>query len=57
MKSDSFDAVGAAILANRITAYWRKRGYDVNVWSELVPGLKFEMWQVRSNLVNGLPVR
>lgn len=51
-------ASGAAQLKNRIEAYWRSRGYEVQVM--LVDGpfsaaLRATRVDVRSELVNGLP--
>jgi hypothetical protein len=50
---------GARALAERVTDYWRERGYAVHV--ELVcdrdPGDPFAMWHVRTDLVRGRPMR
>ncbi len=56
---------GAKRLAGTITGYWRERGYYANVWPELLT-LTAEMerdrdsrrvWQVRSDMVDGHPLR
>lgn len=57
----AFSKPSAENLVRIITRYWVKRGHDVLVWSEpvetQVAGEDAEavIWQVRSDLVNGLP--
>ena len=41
--------------AARIRAYWKERGYDVNVRVETVKHLNHVGSYVRSDMVNGLP--
>lgn len=43
------------VLANRIRSYWRKRGHEVEVWVEQVKNETGAWYQIRSNLVGGLP--
>lgn len=43
------------VLANRIRSYWRKRGHEVDVWVEQVKNETGAWYQIRSNLVGGLP--
>jgi hypothetical protein len=55
---DGFTASGAKRIAAAITDYWRARGHNtVRAWIELVPTQSEGMpiYQVRSNLLNGLP--
>ncbi len=51
---DFLTSAGAASLAHRIVAYWLVKGFDANVWVEPVEATG--CYQVRSDLVNGLPV-
>jgi hypothetical protein len=45
----------ARLLADAIMGYWRNRGFNtVRAWAEQ---LGPDEWQVRSNLMNGLPPR
>ena len=61
--SDTFSLGGATRLANKIRRHWRAKGHDVLVWVEEVPAgtshrefaYRDGVYQVRSNLVNGLP--
>ena len=59
MARDYCSHSGAQFLADRITRYWRERGYDVRVqkeclaWSEDNPGAVM----LRSDMVNGMPIR
>lgn len=49
---------GARRLKERIEAYWRERGYEVNVDlvdAGFMPAMRSARTDVRSNLVNGLP--
>lgn len=58
---------GANRLAETIRKYWNSRGQSVSVWVEegngtehtvRKPGGEFvEFYQVRSNLLNGLPIK
>ncbi len=55
---DYTDREGAETLKATIEEYWRKRGYDIQV--ALIPGaftpaLRASRFDVRSNLVNGMP--
>lgn len=52
------DRYGANALKARIEAYWRERGYDVQVMlveGSFTPQLRACRVDVRSDLVNGLP--
>jgi hypothetical protein len=54
--NDTFSADGAKRIARNVERYWRKRGHQIEVRVEPVPGLtEPHLWQVRSNLVGGLP--
>ena len=51
---------GAHKLKEKIEAYWRDRGYDVNI--DLVEGgfiaaMRSGRTDVRSNMINGMPTR
>jgi hypothetical protein len=47
---------GAEQLARRIREYWRSRGAEIHAWVEKGQGGKnHSVWQVRSDLYNGLP--
>jgi len=51
---------GAAQLASRIQAYWAEQGADVVAWAEKTefdPRLRACRYDVRTNLVNGMPRR
>ena len=57
---NSFTADGARELAERITAYWKGRGYDgVKAWVELAKPEEGNgyLYTVQTNLVGGLPPR
>lgn len=54
-QNDHYTHSGARALADRIAAFWRARGYLVNVEPYRIPG--FDMWGIRSNLSCGLPGR
>ena len=43
------------VLADRIRSYWRKRGYEIEVRVELVRSGTGAWYQVRSDLIGGLP--
>lgn len=52
------DRYGADALKTRIEAYWRERGFDVQVMlveGSFTPQLRACRVDVRSDLVNGLP--
>lgn len=53
--TDLYSRKGARLLAEVIANYWLKAGYIVLV--EAFPVTGFELWGVRSNLVNGLPTK
>jgi hypothetical protein len=58
--SDYTDRAGAQILKARIEAYWRERGYEVQVTlaaASFTPALRAARFDIRSELVNGLPPR
>jgi hypothetical protein len=60
--TDGFTKAGAERLAEKIRAYWSKRGRPVKVWvepcSEYLSSLRTGSWYVvRSNLRNGKPPR
>ncbi|WP_019961948.1 phosphoglycolate phosphatase [Woodsholea maritima] len=49
---------GARRLKQRIEAYWKERGYDVNidlVEAGFMPAMRSARCDVRSNMVNGFP--
>lgn len=57
-KQDSFTKAGARRLKARIEAYWRERGYAVEVHirrGAFTPVLRSARFDVRSSLVNGRP--
>jgi hypothetical protein len=48
----------AAMLAKRITAYWKKRGGTVNCWAEQIDGIldgRGTIHVVRSDMISGMP--
>lgn len=45
---------GAELLASRIAKYWSKRRFTVDAFAEPLPQFPGQ-WQVRSDLVNGMP--
>lgn len=54
------DKTGASELARRIEEYWKTRGYQVEIDLrpvEFTTELRSSRYDVRSNLVNGWPVR
>lgn len=55
MKTDTYTRHGAERLATSIKSHWRND--SVKVWLEpkAVPGYMFNLWFVKSNLVNGMP--
>lgn len=60
--TDTFTFEGAQRLANRIRRWWKAQGHEVLVWVEELPTptrddftKRAASYQVRSNLVNGLP--
>ncbi|MEQ1617903.1 MAG: hypothetical protein ABL883_06120 [Terricaulis sp.] len=51
-------ATGAAAIKTKIEAYWRDRGYEVQVMlvdGPFSPALRASRVDVRSELINGLP--
>lgn len=63
MKYES-DEIKARQQAAQIERYWREQGFLVNAWSERVDGYPkgreggyISFWAVRSDLVNGHPIR
>lgn len=51
---------GARKLKEKIEAYWKERGYDVDidlVESGFVAAMRSGRTDVRSNMVNGMPTR
>lgn len=55
---DYTDRPGANALKARIEAYWRERGFDIQVMlveGAFTPNLRACRMDVRSDLVNGLP--
>lgn len=51
---------GATRLKSKIEAYWRERGYDVDVKlieAGFLPAMRSARTDVRSDMVNGLPRR
>lgn len=60
MANDLCDTQGAYQLKQRIEAYWRERGYDVVidlVEAGFTPAMRSARTDVRSNMINGMPVR
>jgi hypothetical protein len=58
--SDYTDRAGAQILKARIEAYWRARGCEVQVTlapASFTPALRAARFDIRSELLNGLPPR
>ena len=60
MSGDWCTTDGARKLKDKIEAYWRERGYDVDI--DLVEGgfiaaMRSGRTDVRSNMINGMPVR
>lgn len=64
--SDSLTLSRAETLARKVSRYWRRLGYEnVRAWAEPVHAKEHSagklndvlIYQVRSNLVNGLPPR
>jgi hypothetical protein len=60
---DSFTLDGAIAMAAKIRRIWHNTGHDVHAWVEPIDvklGAREKpimLYQVRSNLVNGLPPR
>ena len=55
---DHFTAPGAKALADRITSYWRSRGYyGVKVWTFRITDGESLCYGIRSNIRNGFPPR
>lgn len=60
MKNDFCTREGAERLKAQIEAYWAERGHDVKinlVNGAFLPSMRSARTDVRSNLVNGVPVR
>ena len=60
MNSEWCDNDGAQRLKQRIEAYWRERGYDVDVAlvdAGFTPSMRTARIAVRSDMVNGMPRR
>jgi hypothetical protein len=56
--SDYTDRKGAEMLKARIEAFWRERGYEIQVTlapAAFAAALRAARFDVRSELVNGLP--
>lgn len=59
-QADFMDRAGAAVLKDRIEAYWLERGYDVNVAlvdAPFSPAVRAARVDVRSEMLNGYPRR
>lgn len=57
---DTFSKKGAEALKKRIEEYWAARGYDVQVEIYEQPfneRVRSRRWDVRTDMVGGLPVR
>jgi hypothetical protein len=57
---DYTDRAGAELLKARIEAYWRDRGYKIQVTlapAAFTPALRAARYDIRSELVNGWPRR
>lgn len=57
---DWCDEDGAKRLVDKINSYWSDRGYDVDVNlidAGFVPAMRSARTDVRSNMVNGMPMR
>jgi hypothetical protein len=54
------DRAGAELIKARIEAYWRERGYEIQVTlapAAFTAALRGSRFDIRSELVNGLPPR
>jgi len=52
------DRAGASALKERIEAYWRERGHEVEVHlveAPFTPAVRAARFDVRSEMINGLP--
>jgi hypothetical protein len=52
------DRAGAELLKSRIEAYWRERGYEIEVTlapAAFSPALRASRYDIRSELVDGWP--
>ncbi len=52
------DRLGAETLKSRIEAYWRERGYEIQVnlvAAAFTPAMRAARFDLRSELTNGLP--
>lgn len=56
---DTLSEDGAHAVARSIAFYWLERGYAVETTVTQVKGKRWNMgsWQVRSDMINGHPVR
>lgn len=57
---DYTDRKGAELLKARIEAFWRERGYEIQVTlapAAFTPEVRAARFDIRSELVNGLPRR
>lgn len=57
---DWCDEEGAKRLREKINSYWSERGYEVDVNlidAGFVPAMRSARTDVRSNMVNGMPMR
>lgn len=60
MAGDWCTEEGARRLKQKIEAYWRERGYEVElslVEAGFLPAMRSARTDVRSNMINGLPRR
>ena len=60
MKGDYCTREGAEKLKAQIEMYWRKRGKQVEVYlvsAGFLPSMRGSRTDVRSNMINGVPVR
>lgn len=60
MSGDWCTTNGARKLKDKIEAYWRERGYDVDidlVEAGFIAAMRSGRTDVRSNMVNGMPTR
>jgi hypothetical protein len=58
--SDYCSNSGAGHLSQKIADFWQKRGFDVDVklvHEAFVPTMRSSRFDIRSNMVNGMPQR
>lgn len=55
--TDNLTHAGAHALADRIRAYWRKRGHEVTLYvvQQELPRGKLPLYDIRSRMVGGWP--